>query len=349
MDEASRFYGFFGIGINFSGIAAGQVSIYLSRLPMKLPFIQDQWQRSLVCMTVVIAISGVLIVAFLRWMHKNVFHDCKYYKPKSKNEFKLSLRKNFSFLAKSKYLVCIALIVVSFNLVINLVEVLWKDQVRQLYPNPADFSVYLNQITVITGVVATVVALFTTLIIKKFGWTKAAFITPLMLFLTSIGFFTCLFFGQKFSGPLMTIAGMTPLTLIALFGSAQICLSRGCKYTLFDSTKELAFVPLTPESRKKGKAAIDGVGSRLGKSGGSVIHQGLLMVCSSFALSAPYIAVFLLIVICLWMVSVKVLGKEFNALLKTHGHITVDSQPEKSGSAQQEVSDSSRAVSEQLV
>ncbi len=324
VDEASRFYGFFGIGMNFSGIAAGQASIYLSRLPLKLPHIQDPWQHSLIWITLVIAVSGVIILAFFKWMHVNVFHDCKHYKPKSKNEFKLSLAKNFSYLAKSKYLICIAIIVVSFNLVINLVEILWKDQIRQLYPHPNDFSIYLNQVTVATGAIATLVAVFTTLIIRRFGWTKAAYVTPVMLLVTSIGFFSCLIWSDQLSAFVSSAFGLTPLSLVVLFGSMQICLSRACKYTVFDATKELAFVPLTPESRKKGKAAIDGVGSRLGKSGGSVIHQGLLMVFSSFALSAPYIAAFLLIVIVLWMLGIKVLGKEFADLTKSHAHLEIN-------------------------
>ena len=50
------------------------------------------------------------------------------------NDVKMGLRKNFSYLAKSKYLICIAVIVVMYNIAINLVEVVWKDQVKQLYP-----------------------------------------------------------------------------------------------------------------------------------------------------------------------------------------------------------------------
>ncbi len=320
VNEATRFYGFFGIGINFSGIAAGQACIYLSKLPQKLAGVSDPWLFTLQWITIVVSLSGVIIIFCIRWLHSNVFHDCKYYKPKSKNKFKLSLRKNFAYLAKSKYLICIALIVVSFNLVINLVEVLWKDQVRQLYPNPCDFSIYLNQVTVATGIIATVIGLFTTIFLKRFGWTRSAMVTPIILLVTSIGFFTCLLFSNSLEHLVRSYLGMSPMALVALFGSMQICLSRGCKYTVFDATKELAFVPLNPESRKKGKAAIDGVGSRLGKSGGSVIHQGLLMLCSSFALSTPYVAGFLLVVICLWMLGVKVLGKEFKNLNSETAH-----------------------------
>ena len=53
--------------------------------------------------------------------------------------------------------------------------------------------------------------------------------------------------------------GTTPLTLVVFFGSTQNILCRAAKYSVFDATKEMSFVPLDPESKIKGKAAVDGV------------------------------------------------------------------------------------------
>ena len=90
---------------------------------------------------------------------------------------------------------------------------------------------------------------------------------------------------------------MAPLALVVFFGGAQNCLSKAAKYSVFDATKEMAFIPLDHDVKLKGKAAIDGVGSRLGKSGGSLIHQGLLMMFGSLSLSSPYVAVILMVFI----------------------------------------------------
>ena len=83
------------------------------------------------------------------------------------------------------------------------------------------------------------------------------------------------------------LTGTTPLAIAVFFGAAQVCTSKACKYSIFDSTKEMAFIPLGHECKLKGKAAIDGVGSRFGKSGGSMIHQGLLMFFGTVSMSAP--------------------------------------------------------------
>ena len=73
-------------------------------------------------------------------------------------------------------------------------------------------------------------------------------------------------------------------------------------------------MPLSSEDQLKGKPAIDGVCSRLGKSGGSLIHQGLLLSFATITASAPYVAGFLLTTIGIWIVAAKLLGKQFNAL-----------------------------------
>lgn len=325
ISEAKRFYGLFGVGANFSGIFAGQASVYCcnyTRYGGSLPFGEDPWHQSLILMVSLILGSGVLTLLIFRWFNQRVLSDRRYYDPatiKTEGEVqgKLSFKQSLSYLLNSKYLLYIAFIVISYNLVINLTEVLWKHQVTELYPNPSDYTVYMNQIVSIIGLVATFTSLFVSgNAIRKCGWTFTALITPAILLITSIGFFA-FFFVQKASPHVVfSFLGLTPLAIVAFFGSAQNILSRGAKYSVFDATKEMAFVPLNPESKLVGKAAIDGICSRLGKSGGSVVHQSFLILFSTISASAPYVAVVLFGVIIVWVGAVRLLGKQFNELTK---------------------------------
>ncbi len=323
--EARRFYGVFGIGANVAAILAGQSANLLSEIPATFGGIfagRDEWESVQMVLVSVIVICGLGTMAIFRWMNLRVLNDPSFdnfhfNKRETKAKGKLSFRDSFSYLSNSKYLICIAAIVVSYNLVINLVEIVWKDQLYRLYSEPAEFNAYMNNITSATGIVSTLLAVFMAKILDKLGWTKTALITPVIMLVTCVGFFSFLFFREHLAGVVVALTGTTPLVIAVFFGGAQNCLSKGAKYSVFDATTNMAYIPLSHESKLKGKAAIDGVGSRFGKSGGSFIHQGLLMVFSTLNASAPYVAGCLLAVIGLWIGAVRSLGKQFNAALGT--------------------------------
>lgn len=323
--EARRFYGTFGIGSNFAAIASGQAGVFFSQGDVynpKLPFGSDAWEQTMMLLMLVIVASGLLTMWIFRWMNKKVltdssFDDLHATKKAMKAKGRLSLKESFSYLSNSKYLLCIAVLVISYNLVINLAEIVWKDKLFQLYPSPSDFNTYTSKLHSIMGVVSTVTAFFMVSIIGKFGWTKTALITPITMLITAAGFFGFLFFQETLLDVFVTWVGMTPLAIAVFFGSMQNCLSKAAKYSVFDTTKEMAFIPLNHESKLRGKAAIDGVGSRLGKSGGSLIHQGLLMFLTTVSACLPYLAAIFAIIIVLWIIAAKSLGRQFNELAAT--------------------------------
>jgi AAA family ATP:ADP antiporter len=330
--EAKRFYSLFAIGANASGIISGQSAITLSSnfFNPNLPFGKTAWDQSVVFLNGTIFLTGLAIIAIFRWYNKNIINTQKLDSQKPKEpKIKMSLRKNFAYLAKSKYLLSIAIIVFTYHFSINLVEVLWKNQMKQLYPNPSDYSVYMGQVMTWMGILATFIAIFISgNLIRRFSWTFSALVSPLIMLFTGLAFFSFLLFENSFLGPVAAFLGSTPLLLSVFFGSMQNCLSRACKYTLFDATKELAFVPLGAECKLKGKAAIDGVGSRIGKSGGSFLYQGLLLTFGSLAASTPYIAIIFLAVIAIWMTSVFSLGKRFYNLTSQQETLNIEEDKE---------------------
>jgi AAA family ATP:ADP antiporter len=323
--EARRFYSVLGIGANLAAIFAGQAGNFFSTGGIynpNLPFGSTAWEQTTMMLTTVVIISGLAAMGICRWMNRNVLNDPSFdelhnTRREIKKKKKLSVRESFSFLSNSKYLLCIATLVVVYNLVINLVEVVWKDQLKILYPTPSDYNHYMNNLTSAIGVVSTITAFFMARIIFRFGWTRTAMITPVIMLITCLGFFSFYIFQDSLSGLVTTVLGTSPLVLVVFFGGAQNCLSKAAKYSVFDTTKEMAFIPLEHGVKLRGKAAIDGVGSRFGKSGGAVIHQSLLMIFGGFSKSAPYIASFLLAAIACWIVAVKYLGIQFNALVKS--------------------------------
>lgn len=318
--EARRFFGVLCFGANCCAILAGQASTFLpSEDASASVLMKEEWGLQLMILVSIVVLCGFVVMGIFRWMNKCVLNDPSFEefhtnKKVMKAKGKLSIRESFSYLANSKYLLCIAILVLSYNLVINLVEVVWKDQVRLLYPSPGDYFGFMSNITSMIGVLSAVMSLLMARIINRFGWTKTALITPVIMLVTSVGFFSFLFY-RNWVGEAMLPFGASALLIAVLFGAAQNCLSKAMKYSVFDGTKEMAFIPLSHESKLKGKAAIDGVGSRMGKSGGSLIHTGLLMIFGSLTASAPYVAAILMSVIGFWIMATRTLGQQFGELV----------------------------------
>lgn len=314
--DAKRYYAILGIGANLATIISGQVSSLISNHEYNpaLPIGGDAWGQALFFLNGVLIVTGLLCMALFRWLHKR---GLGYNSPAANiadsKKIKMGIRQNFKYLIKSKYLICIAVVVLMFNISLTLIEVVWKDQVGRLYPNPNDFNVYMSNVLTGIGLIATVGAFISGSIMRRFSWTISALIPPFIFLVTGIGFFSFLLFNDTLSTS-TTLLGFTPLAIGVFFGSLQNVLARASKYTLFDATKELSFIPLSKESRMKGKAAIDGFGSRLGKSGASIIHQGLIMIFGSISLSSPFVGGILLLVIGGWIAATRVLGKEFHKL-----------------------------------
>lgn len=329
LHEARRFYSVLTIFSNIATILAGQVGNFFT-----LETGDDTWHRTMVILIFIVIGCGMLIMALFRWMNKSVLNDPSFdelhhTKRELKKKGKMSMRESFTYLSKSKYLIFIACIVVAYSLTINLVEVVWKDRLRELYPNPKDLNMYFNNLTSATGLVSTVMAIFMSRIIYKYGWTKTALITPVTMLITCIGFFTFVIFENSLGPIALTLTGMTPLMIASLFGSAQNCFSKAMKYSVFDATKEMTLIPLDHEVKLRGKAAIDGVGSRLGKSGGSLIHQGLLLTVGSLSATSPIVAVIIIGVIVAWIISVRGLGVQFADLTRDQDKILAEGEKEK--------------------
>lgn len=319
-EEAKRFYAILGVATNLSGVFAGGMAIKISQISYQswLPYGYTPWDQQMFILLLIVVTAGVVALSIFRWLHTHVLdkptgEPVKEYRDELRG--KMSMRENFRYLFQSRYLLCIAIIAIGYNMVINLVEVLWKDQVFAIHSDSSDYSVYMNQVTMIIGLIATFASLFVSgNLIRSRGWTTTAMVTPIILFVTSIGFFGALFAGEHLAAVIMGFLGMSPVALAAFFGTLQNYASRGAKYTVYDTTKEMAFVPLDQESKVKGKAAIDGVCNRMGKSGGAVILQTLLVIFSTLSAIVPYVACAVFIIILIWMGAVFILGRKFNAL-----------------------------------
>ena len=164
VSEAKRFYGLIAIGLNIAAVTAGQVSVFLTTgfLRSMITFAANPWHQSVILLTVVVILSGCAILGIFHYLTREVVTKPLESSFQRKEKIKMSMRENFAILGRNKYLLSIAIIVLTYNLVINLVEVVWKDQVCKLYPNANDYNAYMSQITTVTGIIS----FFTSLLVR---------------------------------------------------------------------------------------------------------------------------------------------------------------------------------------
>ncbi len=323
VSEAKRFYALFGIGANLALMVSGPAIVYVSDIKRKLPVGIDAWGVSINYLMTMVVVAGLVIMATYWWINKNVLTDPRFYNPgevkKAKKEKpKMSVMESFKYLARSKYIACLAILVIAYGVSINLVEVTWKSQLKLQYPDANDYSTFMGKFSFTTGIVTVFMMLFVGgNVIRRFGWGVGAMITPVVLLITGIAFFAFVLFRDNLAGTIAAL-GTTPLFLAVIVGMIQNIMSKSAKYSLFDPTKEMAYIPLDQEAKVKGKAAIDVVGARLGKSGGSLVQQGLLLMFGTIAAITPYVAVVLFAIIGAWLIAARSLSKQFHTVSAGH-------------------------------
>ncbi|MBP9693063.1 MAG: NTP/NDP exchange transporter [Alphaproteobacteria bacterium] len=315
--EAKRFYPFFGLLANLSLIASGTLVQW---------FLMEDWATTITYMMMAVVITGVCILFTYWWINRYVLVDPFYYdaadsirQKKKEDKPKLSLKDSLHYIFSSKYLGFIAVLVFSFGISMNFIDITWKSQIKEYYPSTRDYMGFMGAFSTWTGIGTILLTLSTKGIVRRFGWLTGAIITPLMVLITSALFFTFIFFKDSLDSQ-MVFFGVTSVYMAVMIGAVQNMLSKGTKYSLFDSTMEMAYIPLDQELKVKGKTAVDVIAGRLGKSGGGLLQVILLTLTAGSQLSiAPYLFILTIMVSFAWLGAARSLSTLYNAKVGERG------------------------------
>ena len=310
-ETAKQFYPLLTIVGNSASIFSGPLLIYCVDS-------KESWEESLSAMCFLFMIFGLAFLLIHEYCDRirQRFPSCVIAVQKKKTTTSLPFWQSIRYLAASPYLGCIALIMICYCFSINLVEVAWKNQLVRLYPSETDYSYFMGKLTFCYGVGCLICGVLLSYLLKK-GWVTAALATPAIMLVTALPFFVVSLADLQganqfgFGGGNLLVAGV-------VIGMVNNVLSKSAKYTLFDATKEMAFVPLNNEQKYKGKAAIELIVSRLGKSGSSFVLQFLILSFGSLTYALPWLSGLFFLVIWLWFCSVHRLNKKYTALVRLH-------------------------------
>ena len=335
--QAKRFYPLFGQVSSLAPIAAGQMVVMVTR--------NRSFDESLRVLTAALTVCGACIVG----LHRYAMH---HYAPKRdpraggagetsaraaqgarpagggrsqgggtdagrKGRSKPSLVQSYKFLAQSAYLRNVAVGVVSYGLAINFTEILWKSMVRRGLPEPRDYQRFMAQVSSLVGAATFVVIFLGSNLVKHLGWTVGALTTPIAMGSIALPLFLAVLTTRRLGWPPADgaeagKAAAASIRAAMVVGAMQSVMSKATKYAVFDPTTQMAYIPLDQEAKVKGKAAIDVLGSRLGKSGGSLIQQLCIVGFGNIINAAPAVALMFYAVIANWLLAVRRLSVLFD-------------------------------------
>ena len=202
-----------------------------------------------------------------------------------------------------------------------MVEGPWKAEASKIYKTPTEFAAFVGDYLSYTGILTIIFVLLGSNIVRRLGWMAAAIITPFMVLLTGLAFFCVANFDPVATFMMLSFSFTDPIMLAIAIGAIQNVLSKSSKYTLFDSTKEMSYVPLDEQLKTRGKAAADMIGTKLGKSASALLQSMIFVIipAATYSSISPFLMVIFAIVCIVWIWAVIELNKEYKAVCDNKG------------------------------
>jgi ATP:ADP antiporter, AAA family len=234
----------------------------------------------------------------------------------SANKKHPSMLESIKLILSSKYILLICALLICYGCSTNLIEGAWKAKAHKLHTTSDEFTVFVGSYLKYNGIATILFALFASMVIRSFGWLVGALITPIVFFITGMAFFAVSNF-DSFSGWMLNFFNISsPVVLVVTVGTIQNVLGKSTKYSFFDSTKEMSYVPLDPETKTKGKAAADVIGTKFGKSISAFLVSLAFVIFPSIGYDDIlwHIMFIFILMFVLWILVVFFLNKEYKSL-----------------------------------
>ena len=304
MEQSKRFFPMFVVFSNVSLILVGVVTKLLQMIP--------DWDVVVKVEMVIVLCIGLFAMFCNFMLNRKILPleeplDASQKKAKKK---KPGLIESFKIIFTSKHLGFIALLVICYGISINLLEVQWKEQLKNYFAgDKKGMNAFMGTYSACTGILTIIFGWFlASQILRKFGWFFGAILTPATLLIVGIIFFVLILGGRV---DVIKSLIVNPMAVAVFVGAGAIIITKATKYSLFDTTKEQAYIPLDIELKSKGKAAVEVAGGRLGKGSGAAIQSVICMIMGT-TVASSYTAIafgIFIVVVLLWTFAVKGLDK----------------------------------------
>ena len=302
LKQARVTYPLFGIGVAFStsiGLAMNTIFNHST----------VSYEKYLAQGITLIVFFWACALLLQKYMYEKTIMQDKTLTSVSHEKLSLGTLETFGYVFTSRYLGCVALMVISFGIMINLMDHLcmrYKMSLMQAqsYMDSGQASLLLSFLNLAIGI--SIALLSIRLLNKQRGWKKAAMVTPIVMVLSCLVVFVSL-----------SIKEIAPSTTFFILVSSGLIIVQQIKNFFFKPLIEMAYIPLPSELKVKGKATIDLAIDRFSIAFGAPLFTIISIIVlkwdASIRLEIVAISIIIFLSI-LYSFCVKILSKEFEEL-----------------------------------
>ena len=292
-DDAKHVYPLMGIFANTALVIAGfimQVSGY---------YFANNWNHNVLFLTFINFLFGSISLGLHEWFIANdVNHNTTtfYVESSTTTTTKPSMLDSLQEIGKSAFIRNMVIMITCYGIVVNFYEMFWKHYIKQYFNDPVLHSIFMAKVSSCKGLITMMMMFTSSFVLSRVSWKTCALITPIIMLILGLFFF-------------IIIGGSSTHTSSAFFvvitGAVLSIFSKSSKYSLFDPCKEIAYISEDFDTQTKGKSVVDVLSTPIGKSGSSLIQQGVLMYTHHSIINASrYIGCLYVIACCSWIFSV---------------------------------------------
>lgn len=188
-----------------------------------------------------------------------------------KQEEKHSLGKTLSYAYHNKIVFYLLMIVV-FAVADNLVELIWKFQIRSVYPTQEGYAAFSARAGIASGLAAVLGSLGAVYMLNHARFRTNTYFAPLFLLIGSATFLTAVYLGGK------TLGGIAISPHLSLWiGAIVISLNMVADYRIMYPTLRLMYDRMDETTRENSRYAFELYGKNIGSTFLAIITQTLLV------------------------------------------------------------------------
>ena len=308
--EVNRFYAFYSMVGSVGRLISGRYIEQMSYVKNNEEF--DKNVKFLICTASFACIVTILLYYYINKVvcsDQNMRPLRKKTVDAGKSKTKVKFLEGIKYLVSSKYLFLIFLLSISYGVGINLLEGIFKGHIKEMSVNPNDTGRVMGRISQTTACFNIMLTFLCSYILRKFKWKQAALVTPIVLVSLGVVFFSLMLYLNYGKG---NIVDNTLLANIAMWvGISVDSFTKGTKYCLFDTTRGIAYRPLSPQEQAQGQGAVEIIGGRFGKGLGATITMmftSILFPGSKILSHIGSFFILFLIILIIWIFSCNKLG-----------------------------------------